>query len=194
MSNYTPDDTTEMLKSQIRLLGAIVGSFWAIELIDELVFRGYLDVLGIVPRHIIGLRGILFAPFLHGDLAHLMANTVPFCVLGWLVLVRGRETFWKVSGAIALISGLGTWLIGPGNSVHIGASGLVFGYLGYVMCRGWFERSASGILLSAFIVGIYGSLLFGVLPLRAGVSWQMHLFGFLGGAIAARYIDRPRSF
>jgi len=109
------------------------------------------------------------------------------------VLVRGRETFWKVSGTIALISGLGTWLIGPGNSVHIGASGLVFGYLGYVVCRGWFERSASGMLLSAFIVGIYGSLLFGVLPLRAGVSWQMHLFGFLGGAIAARYIDRPQS-
>jgi membrane associated rhomboid family serine protease len=183
---------TEELKSQGRFLASLIGLLWLLEIVDQFVFRGYLDVLGIVPRNVIGLRGIVFAPLLHGDLAHLMANTVPLGVLGWLVLVRGRETFWKVTGAIALISGLGTWLIGPSNSIHIGAIGLVFGYLSYVLFRGWFERSASGILLSIFIFSLYGSLIFGVLPLRSGVSWQMHLFGFIGGAIAARYVNRPR--
>jgi membrane associated rhomboid family serine protease len=183
-----PSDDLQTLPSQARLLGSIVGIFWIVELVDQFLLRGFLDRFGVIPRNLIGLRGIALAPFLHGDLAHLMANTVPFCVLGWLILVRGRETFFQVSALVALVSGLGTWLIAPANTIHIGASGLVFGYLGYLMFRGWFERSASGILLSLFIVGVYGSLIFGVLPLRAGVSWQMHLFGFIGGAIAARYL------
>ncbi|TAD78875.1 MAG: rhomboid family intramembrane serine protease [Oscillatoriales cyanobacterium] len=186
--NQRPSDDLQALSSQARLLGSIVGIFWILELVDQFVLRGFLDHFGVIPRNLIGLRGIVFAPFLHGDLPHLMANTVPFCVLGWLILVRGRETFLQVSVFVALVSGLGTWIVGPSNSIHIGASGLVFGYLGYLMFRGWFERSASGILLSMFIVGVYGSLIFGVLPLRAGVSWQMHLFGFIGGAIAARYL------
>ncbi|MBW4692875.1 MAG: rhomboid family intramembrane serine protease [Lyngbya sp. HA4199-MV5] len=178
-------------KTQMWILGGLVAAMWAIEILDQFVFRvglrRTLDIYGIIPRTIIGLRGILFAPFLHGNFAHLIGNTVPFVALGWLIMLRETRDFFWVSLITAVVSGLGTWLFGsPG--VHIGASGVIFGYLGYLLARGYFERSMTAIAMSLFVGALYGSLIWGVLPTRVGISWEGHLFGFIGGILAARVL------
>jgi membrane associated rhomboid family serine protease len=181
------------LKTQFVVLMGLVVIMWAVEIFDQgimrSVFRSSLDIYGIIPRNPIGLRGILFAPFLHGSFIHLLGNTFPFLVLGWLIMLRETRDFFVVSAVSALVSGAGTWLFGsPG--VHIGASGVVFGYLGYLLLRGYFERSALAIALSLGVGTLFGSLLWGVLPLQYGISWEGHLFGFIGGAIAAKMLAK----
>ncbi len=168
------------------ILFGFVAAIWLIELIDWLFFGGQLDLLGIVPRQISGLRGIVFAPFLHGGVPHLVANTVPFLVLGALVMVRYHHRFLAVSAIIIVVGGLGTWLIGPPNSLHIGSSVLIFGYIGFLLAAAYRERSAAAILPAVVVFVLYGGVLWGVLPQQNGISWQSHLFGFLGGVIAAR--------
>ena len=178
------------LQAQVKILGGFVLLFWLLEGIDW-VLGGALDYFGVIPRTAVGLRGILFGPFLHGNFAHLAANTVPFLILGWLVLLSGVQVFWWVTGITAVISGLGIWLFGATNSIHLGASGLIFGYFGFLLLRGFFERSL-GAILGSLLVGIaYGGILWGVLPLEAGVSWQAHLFGFIGGCLAAYWLRKP---
>lgn len=181
------------LQAQAIILGGLVAIAWGLELFDLFILKrgfnqlGGLDQYGIVPRNLIGLRGILFAPFLHGGLGHLIGNTIPFLVLGWFVMLREISDFFVVSIISALVSGLGTWLFGaPG--IHIGASGVIFGYLGYLLLRGYFERSAIAIAMSLFVCVLYGSLLFGLSPFQTGISWEGHLFGFLGGILSARLL------
>ncbi|MEM7116188.1 MAG: rhomboid family intramembrane serine protease [Chloroflexota bacterium] len=175
------------LKSQLSILGAFVAIFWGLEAIDW-VLGGFLDGFGVIPRTAVGLRGIVFGPFLHGGFGHLMANTVPFLVLGWFVLLANVRTFMNVTVITAVISGLGIWLIAPSNSVHIGASGLIFGYFGFLLLRGYFERSFSSIAWSLLVAVFYGGLIWGVLPQEVGISWQAHLFGFIGGGLAAYWL------
>ncbi len=164
---------------------------WGIHIINWLVFDGRLILQGIYPRQLDGLQGIIWAPFLHGSFRHLVANTVPLVTLGGLIMLGERSDFWGVTAIAALISGLGTWLIGAPNSVHIGASGVVFGYCGYLLLRGYLERSAFAITASVLVIVFYGSFLWGVLPSQPGVSWEGHLFGFLGGCVAARVLIPP---
>ena len=179
------------LKTQGKILGGFVAIMWILEIAD-LVLGGALNAYGIAPHNIIGLRGILFAPFLHGGLGHLIANTIPFIVLGWFVMLQQTRDFFVVSAITMLVSGLGTWVFGSPNSVHIGASGLIFGYLGFLLLRGYFERNFPSILLSITVGILYGSTIWGVLPTRPGISWEGHLFGFIGGVIAARLLARKK--
>jgi membrane associated rhomboid family serine protease len=137
-----------------------------------------------------GLRGILFAPFLHANLQHLLSNTVPFVVLGWLVMLRDKTHFGRVTLAAALASGLASWLLGAPGSVHVGASGVIFGYLGFLMLSGWYARTIGSVLLSVGVTALWGGLVFGVLPSVPGVSWQGHLGGFIGGILAARALHK----
>ena len=181
------------LKSQAIVLGGFIAVIWLVESGDWLVWKGALDGYGIRPRELAGLWGILFAPFLHGDFGHVAANTVPFVVLGWLVALRRISDFFLVSAAIMLIGGLAVWLIGPAHSVHIGASGLVFGYLGFLLLRGYFERSPVAILVAIVVGVVYAGVLPGLLPGQPGISWQGHLFGFAAGIIAARLLARRKS-
>ncbi|MEB3826307.1 rhomboid family intramembrane serine protease [Phormidium sp. CCY1219] len=177
------------LKSQVMILGGLVALMWILEFIDLFLFRGRLDAYGVLPRNIIGLRGILFMPFLHGGWPHLIANTVPFITLGWLVMLRETSDFFIVTAVTMLVSGMGVWLFGsPG--FHIGASGVIFGYLGYLLLRGFFERNLVSILLSVLVGFLYGGIIWGVLPLQQGVSWEGHLFGLIGGVFAARFLSR----
>ncbi len=178
-------DIKQTLKSQAIILGGFILFIWLVEIVDWLFFRGALNNFGIRPREIGGLEGILFAPLLHGSFAHLMANTLPLLVLGWFVLLRGTRTFITVTLVVVLVSGLGTWLIGPTGTTHIGASGLVFGYFGYLLLNSWFERSLSAVLWAVGVFFLYGGLMWGVLPQGNGISWQGHLFGFIGGGVAA---------
>ncbi len=176
------------LKTHVVLLGGLIVFFWLVEAADAVIFDGSLDMYGVRPRTLIGLRGLIFAPFLHSGFGHLMANTIPFLIMGWFVLLRGTREFVLVTIITAVSSGLGAWLFGAPNSVHIGVSGVIMGYFGYLLMRGYFERSLTAVLWSIFIIVLYGGLLWGVLPGQNCVSWQSHLFGFLGGGLAAYWL------
>ncbi len=179
-------------KRRLRPLLTFVAVLWLIEIVDRLLFGGALDGYGIVPRQTAGLLGIAFAPLLHGSFAHLLANTIPFIVLGFLVMLRHEDRFLSISIVIALVGGLGTWLIAPSHTVHIGASALVFGYFAYLVVNAWYERSLASVALAALVIVLYGGLLVGVLPSGNGISWQGHLFGVVGGAVAAYYYSPRR--
>jgi membrane associated rhomboid family serine protease len=178
------------LKTQGTILGGFVATIWVLEVVDVFL-GGALNTYGILPRNLIGLRGILFAPFLHGNFAHLIANTIPFLTLGWFVMLRETSDFFVVTGITMLVSGLGVWLFGSAG-LHIGASGVVFGYLGFLLARGYFERNIPSILLSVIVGFLYGGAIWGVLPTQPGVSWEGHLFGFIGGVIAARFLSQRK--
>lgn len=192
MSKRQARSMAQELKAQVFVLGGLVALMWAVEILDLFLFRGRLDAYGIRPRNFVGLRGILFSPFLHGGLGHLIANTIPFLTLGWLIMLRETSDFFSVTVITMLVSGFGTWLTGSPYSIHIGASGLIFGYFGFLLLRGYFERSFAAILFSLFVGLLYGGMIWGVLPLQYGISWQGHLFGFIGGALAARLLAKQR--
>jgi membrane associated rhomboid family serine protease len=167
---------------------AMLTVMWVEELID-VPLDGRLNRFGIRARRIDGLDGILFSPFLHAGFAHLIANTLPFLVLGGVIAIGGSTRFLQVTVVVGLIGGAGTWLTGPSNSVTIGASGLVFGYLMYLLSRGIFARRLSYVLGSLVVFVFYGSILWGLIP-SPGISWQGHLFGALGGVAAAALLHR----
>lgn len=190
----TQNKTIRMIQDKLKIQAAILGGFvvfvWLLEVVDQFLFRGALDNFGVWPRTAVGLWGILLAPILHAGFGHVMANTIPFVVLGWFVMMRRLRDFFIVSIVTILVSGLGIWLIAPSNTVHLGASGLIFGYFGYLLLRGYFERSLSSIFWSILVLFLYGGMIWGVLPQQMGISWQSHLFGFIGGGLAAYWLTQ----
>jgi membrane associated rhomboid family serine protease len=160
-----------------------VGLMWAEEIVDLLPHTPF-DGLGIRPRQLRGLVGIPLAPFLHDGFGHLVSNTIPFLVLGGIIAAAGTQRFVQVAVITGVVAGVGTWLTGPARTVHIGASGIVFGFLTYLLARGVFERRLAHFVVAALVLLFYGSILWGLLP-RPGVSWQGHLFGAVGGVLAA---------
>lgn len=181
----TSRQVTRSLKVQITTLGTALGAFWVTFVVNTML-GGALNQFGIIPRTEIGLRGLVFAPFLHGNLNHLIANTMPFLALGWMVMLRDARHFWPVTLFSALGAGLMAWTLGTPGSVHIGASGVVFGYLGFLLLAGVYARSVMSIVLSLVTAGLWGGLVLGLAPGQAGISWQAHLGGFVGGILAAR--------
>lgn len=172
------------------IVGMFAALMWAVELID--LFPGTnLDRWGIRPREIGGLVGIVTMPFLHDGFGHLISNTIPFVIMGCLIAVSGIGRFFVVTAIITIVSGVGTWLTGPDHTVHIGASALVFGYLTYLLARGFYDRKPTYLLLGLVVLFLYGGVLWGVLP-RPGISWQGHLFGAVGGVVAARLLHSDR--
>ncbi|MFL6205758.1 MAG: rhomboid family intramembrane serine protease [Acidimicrobiales bacterium] len=161
----------------------IVALMWVEEIIDT-GLGGDLDRYGIVPREVSGLDGILWFPFLHGGFGHLIANTLPFLLLGSVIALGSVQRFAYVTVVTTLVCGIGTWLTGPAHTVHIGSSGIVFGYVTYLLSRGVFARHLGYLLGGVLVFFVYGGALWGLLP-RPGVSWQGHLFGALGGILAA---------
>jgi membrane associated rhomboid family serine protease len=166
---------------------------WFAELLD-LLLPFQADSLGIRSRTLVGLPGILLAPFLHLGFGHLLSNTVPLLVLGLLVAWRARERTVEVLLVIVLLGGAAVWLLGPSSVITIGASGLVFGLLGYLLAAGLITRHVVDILLAVGVLLVYGSLLAGATPFGVppGVSWLAHLAGFAAGVVAAvRLPPRP---
>jgi membrane associated rhomboid family serine protease len=164
---------------------------WVIEFYDQLTGE-WLDQDGIVPRSVDGLDGILWAPLLHGGFAHLAANTLPFIAFGFLVLANGIGRFVFVTAVVWVLAGLGVWFTAPYGSVTVGMSGVIFGWLMYLLVRGFFARSGTQILLAVVVFLLWGSILLGVVPGQEGVSWQGHLFGALAGVFAAWLVARRR--
>ncbi|MGW4634702.1 rhomboid family intramembrane serine protease [Nocardia sp. NPDC004415] len=185
-----PRATRVWVQAAVVILG-FVGALYVIEGIDTVLSHGQppgtlnqLDGAGIEPRAIGGLDGILWAPLLHGGWDHLLANTLPLLVLGFVVLLSGIGRGIAATAIIWVVAGVGTWLTASSGSVHLGASSIVFGWLTYLICRGWFARNVGQIVVGLVIFLIYGSMLWGVLPSDPRISWQGHLFGAVGGVLA----------
>lgn len=180
------DDDTLALPQWARpfvVVGLLVAVMWVVEIIDTIPGTNF-DRWGVRPRQLGGLVGIVTAPFLHSGFPHLISNTLPFLILGGLIATGGIAQYFKVTGIVALTAGLGTWLIGPARTDHIGASGIVFGYLTYLISRGLFERKLVYLAVGLGTLFLYGGVLWGLIP-RPGISWQSHLFGAIGGVLAA---------
>jgi membrane associated rhomboid family serine protease len=174
----------------LRALAVLVAILWAVQLVNALdSYR--LDRDGIVPRSVSHLDGVLFAPFLHASFAHLLGNTVPFVILGSAIALAGVGRLLQVSLIVALVSGLGTWITAPAGTVTVGASGIVFGYATYLISRGAFNRRVAEIALGLLVLLLFGGALLSDLVPHSGVSWQAHLFGGIGGVIAAAALARP---
>lgn len=188
-ASRTGKQVTRSLKAQVTTLGTTLGIFWLTFAVNT-VLGGLLFQFGIIPRSITGLRGIVFAPFLHGNLEHLLANTLPFVALGWMVMLRDARHFVPVTLFSMIGAGLFAWTLGAPGSVHIGASGVVFGYLGFLLLAGVYTRSFGSMVLSLITAGLWGGLILGIAPGATGISWQSHMGGFVGGALAARYYRR----
>jgi membrane associated rhomboid family serine protease len=167
-----------------QVIVGFVALLYLVELVDTLD-RNRLDGYGIRPREVDGLDGIVFAPLLHHGWAHLAANTVPLLVFGFLILLAGVARWVAVTAVVWIVGGVGTWVTGQPHSLHLGASVLAFGWLVYLLLRGIFARDAAQVALGAILLFLYGGILYGVLPGQPGISWQGHLFGALGGALAA---------
>ncbi len=173
-------------------VAAMAGLMWIAEIVDT-AMGGDLDQYGIEPHDGDGLIGIATAPFLHAGFGHLIGNTIPFVILGAAIALSGLARIVWATIIIAVVAGLGTWLIAPSGTEHIGASGVVFGYATYLITRAIFSRSLAHLIVGALVLAVYGStLLFGLLP-QDGISWQGHLFGGIGGVIAAWALEARRS-
>lgn len=184
----TSPTTTDSRRTGLLVVAGMSALMWVSEVVDQVV--GGLDALGIEPRSVDGLSGVALAPFLHAGFAHLAANTVPFLVLGALIALSGLRRVVAVTLIVTFVSGIGTWLVAPSSTLHLGASGVVFGYAAYLVARGLFDRRWHYLITGLLVALLYGTtLLFGLLP-RTGISWQGHLFGALGGLLAARLLAR----
>ncbi|WP_026924731.1 rhomboid family intramembrane serine protease [Glycomyces arizonensis] len=178
------------LRRALTLWGALIAVMWLL-LIADWTTPGHLTDWGIVPRDAEGLfPGLIAAPFLHVGAAHLAANMVPLAVMGTIAALRDWRACQVALAVIALASGLGVWLTSPAGTVTVGASGIVFGLFGYLLGRGVFLRRLGDIAISVILILAYGSMIWGVLPTQSHISWQAHLFGFIGGLAAAFALAR----
>ncbi len=171
------------------LVASLLIVMWVVEIIDSIDGQR-LDRFGIEPRDVDGLSGIVAAPFLHASFSHLIGNSIPFAILGAAIALSGAVRVAMVTVIVAFVGGVGTWLVAPSNTLHIGASGLVFGFAAYLISRGIFSRSWMHLGVGIVVGFIYGTTLAGGLVPQDGISWQGHLFGGVGGIIAARMLDR----
>jgi membrane associated rhomboid family serine protease len=219
-------DTTD-LRSQVETLANLIAIAWGIHAVNWAATDGGLNqIFGVRPREIAGLWGIVCAPFLHGvdknarneviDGSHLIGNTLLFGYLGWFIALQGILLFYIVSIAVMISSGLGTWLFGRGGPPHVGASGVLYGYMGFLLLFGLTSGQWLAFLIALVVLVLHkGSILYGMLPIyqlrptyffeiirivlspvllfmrplifftveEAPISWEMHLFGFIGGAV-----------
>lgn len=180
------------VKRALALWGAVIALLWLLLVIDWIT-PGHLVAWGITPRTLDGLvPGIVAAPLLHGGAAHLASNTVPLAVMGVIAALRDWRGMWVALTVTLLVSGLGVWLFSPSHSITVGASGIVFGLFGYLLARGVFMRKIGDILIAVLLVIVYGSMIWGIFPSLPYISWQAHMFGFLGGIAAAFFTARAR--
>ena len=178
-------------RNALLFVAAMVALMWLTEVVD-IVAGGRLDEYGIHPRDVNGLPEIVSAPFLHAGFGHLVSNTVPFVIMGAAIALGGLVRVAAVTAVVGLVSGLGTWLIAPANTVTIGASGLVFGYATYLVARGFLSKRVVDLVVGAVVVALWGfALLQGLLP-QERISWQAHAFGAVGGLVAASLLAGRR--
>jgi membrane associated rhomboid family serine protease len=173
------------------VIAVLVAAMWIVEIVNSLDGQG-LDGDGIISRRLSGLPGILSAPFLHVGFGHLIENTIPFVLLGLVIALGGAAQVIAVTVIVAVVSGLGAWVLSSAGTDTIGASGVVFGYATFLMARGFFTRNAVQIAVGVLVVVLFGAALIVSIVPRSGISWQDHVFGAVGGVIAARALSSRR--
>ncbi len=178
----------EKRSTAFRYAFGYLAAIWTVFLVNFIFFGGYLNNLGIHPLDTSSFLGIFLAPLLHADIGHIVSNSVPGAIFCFLIGYSGSKVFWEVTAFSVFSAGLGTWLFGGIGTNHIGASGLVYGWLTYLIVRGIFNRSARQIFLGLVLGFFYSGLIWGIFPGTPGVSWQGHLFGALGGLLAGMII------
>jgi membrane associated rhomboid family serine protease len=174
------------------LMLLLLAGLWILEFFDQLS-GNELDQFGIHAREIDGMPEIFTAPFLHAGWDHLISNSLPFYILGFLVLLSGLARWLASSLIIIVVSGITAWSLTPPHTIILGASGLIFGWLTYLLARGIWSRRPAQVVLAVIVLLLYGGLIWGVLPGTAGVSWQAHLGGAIGGVVAAWLLHRRAS-
>jgi membrane associated rhomboid family serine protease len=193
--SYTPDRqrSDELAKHGVRAMSSLIlivsvtAVMWVLEAFDYTT-NGWLDRFGIQPRDVDDLPDIFTAPFMHAGFGHLMANTLPFLILGFIAAARGIGKFLAASLISIVVGGLGVWFLSSANT--LGSSILIFGFFGYLVGRGVFERRLLDIGIAVAVVAVYGTMIFGVIPGDPGISWQGHLFGLIGGVLASWFLRR----
>jgi membrane associated rhomboid family serine protease len=170
----------------------LLAGLWFLEILDQLS-GNQLDQLGIHAREVDGMPEIFSAPFLHAGWDHLISNSLPFLVLGFLVLLSGLARWLISSLIIIVVSGMTAWFLTPANTIILGASGLIFGWLTYLLARGIWSRRPAQVAVAVVVLLVYGGLIWGVIPSAAGISWQAHLGGAVGGVLAAWLLHRRAS-
>lgn len=192
--SWTRSSTSEPEPSTAGVAGRVIVVFvallYVVEAIDSLTGSRLERAGGIAPRQLDGLDGIVLAPLLHGGWGHLIANTGPLLILGFFLLLSGLRRWAAVTATVWLVGGVGVWLFGPAGTIHVGASVLVFGWLVYLMLRGLVTGHPGQLALGVILLLLYGGALWGVLPGQPGISWQGHLFGAVGGALAVWLFDQ----
>ncbi|MEO0892045.1 MAG: rhomboid family intramembrane serine protease [Pseudomonadota bacterium] len=175
---------------RLMILAGFVAAIWVIQVINSALGYGLNPDFGLIPRRIVGLDGILAMPLLHVSYPHLIANTLPLLLMGALIALTATRALWWVNGIIICLGGALVWALGS-HAIHVGASGLVFGWFGFLVVRGLVDRSFITLATSLLIAVAYGSILWGVLPGQDGISWEAHLFGALAGGVAAYAVRTP---
>jgi len=182
-------DLIDAIKAGAVEVSWVIGLLWIIQILNSAA-NNVLCVLGIIPRHPIGLFGILFAPFIHAGFNHLFFNSIPFFLLLTFMLTFGLDQTVCATLTIVVLGGLGVWLFGR-KSIHVGASGLIMGYMGFIMYKGYYAANISSLIVGVVSFYYLGSILFSLIPTGGRSSWEGHLFGFLAGIFAAHYGCMP---
>ena len=172
------------MKDSIRIILILIITIWVVEIINIVTHRFFLQY-GILPRSIDGIFGIILHPFIHGSIQHIMSNSIPLFVLGFIVAIEGKFEFFKITLFIIIVGGFLLWLFGR-NSYHIGASLLIFGYFGFVIVNAFHKKTASSIFAALITIFLYGGLIYGLIPVNSHISWEGHLFGLIAGIMAVK--------
>ena len=172
------------------MIAGLVIFIWVVEIVNSAMGHRLISY-GIMPRDTGSLPGILFAPFLHGSITHAVANTVPLIFLGIFVAIQAGSSLGEVMFLIVAVGGFGVWLFGR-PSYHVGASGMIMGFFGFLVANAWHKRSLTSVAVAFVALLMYGSSLWGVFPGGTELSWEMHLFGLLAGLLAARLVSEKQ--
>lgn len=174
----------------LMIMTLVAALLWIVQAINS---QHRLTQYGLQPRHLVGLRGVITEPFLHSNWQHLLSNTLPLILIGWVLLLAGLRTWAIVTGIVVVGGGLLTWLVAPSDQIIVGASGMVFGWLAFLLARAVFSRKIRWIIVAVLVLFFFGTLLFGVFPiLHPDTSWQAHVCGFAAGILAAGLLHHPR--
>ncbi len=183
-------ENIDLKKFLVPLLFPVI--LWIVHLIS-FVFHIDFTRMGILPRNLAGLLGIITSPMVHGDFSHLISNTVPLVILGWIIFFFYPKVSYLAFGFIYFFTGLLVWIFAR-QVYHIGASGIVYGFVSFLFFSGIFRRDNKSISLALIITFLYGGLVWGMIPGWKGISWEAHLFGAITGLVAAylfRKINPP---
>lgn len=163
-----------------------VALLWTIKLLEHFS-EVSLAKLGILPRSIHGVLGVTTAPLIHGDISHLVSNTLPLLILGIIIMYFYRSTAMSLFSWTYLLTGILVWAVADGSGYHLGASGLIYGLVSFLFFSGLIRKDRRSLALALLVTFVYGGMVWGVLPIYKGVSWESHLFGGIIGAFCAWY-------